>query len=71
MVVEKGKEKIVIDIFEKWDLPCSEIGYVTNDGFLDFYMNGVLEAKVPAFELVLGAGSTHGAKDFFNGVESH
>ncbi|MGG9971614.1 phosphoribosylformylglycinamidine synthase subunit PurL [Ferruginibacter sp. SUN002] len=57
MVVHKGKEQIVKDIFEKWDLPCSEIGSVTNDGFLDFYMNGVLEAKVPAHELVLGGGA--------------
>lgn len=64
MVVEKGKEKTVIDIFEKWDLPCSEIGYVTNDGFLDFYMNGVLEAKVPAHELVLGGGAPQYTREY-------
>src|SRR6201746_1600879 len=29
MVVEKGKEAAVISVFEKWDLPCSEIGEVT------------------------------------------
>src|SRR5215210_7091751 len=28
MVVEKGKEKLVLDVFEKWDLPCAEIGEV-------------------------------------------
>ncbi|UEG48604.1 phosphoribosylformylglycinamidine synthase subunit PurL [Ferruginibacter lapsinanis] len=64
MVVEKGKEKAVIDIFEKWDLPCSEIGYVTNDGFLNFYMNGVLEAKVPAHELVLGGGAPQYEREY-------
>jgi phosphoribosylformylglycinamidine synthase subunit PurL len=57
LVVEKGKEKAVLDIFEKWDLPCSEIGEVTNDGMLQFFMNGVLEALLPADELVLGGGA--------------
>jgi phosphoribosylformylglycinamidine synthase II len=57
LVVEKGKEKAVLDIFEKWDLPCSEIGEVTNDGMLQFFMNGELEALLPADELVLGGGA--------------
>jgi phosphoribosylformylglycinamidine synthase subunit PurL len=57
LVVEKGKEKSVLDIFEKWDLPCSEIGEVTTDGMLQFFMNGVLEAVLPADELVLGGGA--------------
>jgi phosphoribosylformylglycinamidine synthase subunit PurL len=57
LVVEKGKEKAVLDIFEKWDLPCSEIGEVTDDGMLQFFMNGALEALLPADELVLGGGA--------------
>lgn len=57
MVVEKGKEEVVKNIFEKWDLPCSEIGYVTNDGNLNFFMHGDLEAVLPAAELVLGGGA--------------
>ncbi len=57
MVVEKGKEQEVIKIFEKWDLPCSEIGEVTEGGNLEFYMNGELEATLPATELVLGGGA--------------
>jgi len=57
MVVEKGKEQEVIKIFEKWDLPCSEIGEVTEGGMLEFHMNGVLEATLPAVELVLGGGA--------------
>lgn len=57
MVVEKGKEKAVTDVFEKWDLPCSEIGEVTTDGILNFYMHGTLEASLPAHELVLGGGA--------------
>lgn len=57
MVVEKGKEDVVLKIFEKWDLPCSEIGEVTEGGLLKFYMNGTLEAELPAVELVLGGGA--------------
>jgi len=57
MVVEKGKEKAVIDVFEKWDLPCSAIGEVTGNGMLEFYMHGTLEASLPAYELVLGGGA--------------
>ena len=57
MVVQKGNEAAVLEIFEKWDLPCSEIGEVTGDGLLKFYLNGVLEAELPAVELVLGGGA--------------
>jgi phosphoribosylformylglycinamidine synthase subunit PurL len=57
LVAEKGKENEVIKIFKKWDLPCSVIGEVTNDGLLHFYLNGQLEAEIPAKELVLGGGA--------------
>ncbi len=57
MIVKKGREKEVLEVFEKWDLPCSEIGHVTKDGFLKFYMNGTLEAELPAESLVLGGGA--------------
>ena len=57
MVVEKGREAEVTAIFEKWDLPCSNIGEVTGDGLLQFFMHGQLEASLPAHELVLGGGA--------------
>ena len=57
MVVEKGREADVKKVFEKWDLPCSEIGVVIDGGLLEFYMHGVLEAALPAVELVLGGGA--------------
>ncbi|MFZ9718834.1 MAG: phosphoribosylformylglycinamidine synthase subunit PurL, partial [Chitinophagaceae bacterium] len=57
MVVEKGKEAAVKAVFEKWDLPCSEIGEVTGDGILRFYMDCELEAEIPAEVLVLGGGA--------------
>ena len=57
MIVEKGREAEVLEVFEKWDLPCSEIGHVTLDGMLRFYMHGELEAEMPAESLVLGGGA--------------
>ncbi|PVD54260.1 phosphoribosylformylglycinamidine synthase subunit PurL [Terrimonas sp.] len=57
MIVKKGREKEVLEVFEKWDLPCSQIGEVTDGGMLQFYMHGALEAEVPAESLVLGGGA--------------
>lgn len=57
LVAEKGKEQLILDVFAKWDLPCSNIGEVTDDGILNFYMHGELEASIPAHELVLGGGA--------------
>ncbi|NUM50439.1 MAG: phosphoribosylformylglycinamidine synthase subunit PurL [Flavobacteriales bacterium] len=57
VVVKKGKEKIVQDIFDKWDLNCVQIGEVTKGNELEFFMNKELVASVPAESLVLGGGS--------------
>lgn len=57
ITVKKGREKEITDIFEKWDLPCSEIGEVTKGDTLRFYMNGELEAELPAESMVLGGGA--------------
>lgn len=57
IVVEKGKEHIVQEIYDKWDLSCEEIGEVTSGGRLKYYMHGELVADVPADDLVLGGGA--------------
>jgi len=64
MVVQKGREQEVLKIFDKWDLPCSEIGEVTDDGLLKFYMHGQLEAEIPAHELVLGGGAPQYEREY-------
>jgi len=64
MVVEKGREAEVVAVFEKWDLSASTIGHVTDDGLLKFYMNGVLEAELPAYELVLGGGAPQYTREY-------
>jgi phosphoribosylformylglycinamidine synthase len=53
VVVKKGHEKTVTDIFDKWDIHCEQIGEVTADKMLRFYMHDELVAEVPAASLVL------------------
>jgi phosphoribosylformylglycinamidine synthase len=57
VVVKKGQEQAVLDVFDKWDLNCVEIGVVTEGDRLRYFMNGELEADVPADPLVLGGGA--------------
>jgi phosphoribosylformylglycinamidine synthase len=57
IVVEKGREKVVEDVFDKWDLNCAIIGEVTDTKRLHYYMHGELVADVPADDLVLGGGA--------------
>ena len=64
MIVKKGREEEVLRIFEKWELPCSEIGVVTDDLFLRFYMNGELEAELPAESMVLGGGAPQNDREY-------
>jgi phosphoribosylformylglycinamidine synthase len=56
-VVKKGFEDKVKKVFEKWDLHCEKVGYVTNDGLLDIDYLGEKKAVIPAYELVLGGGA--------------
>lgn len=64
MVVERRREADVTRVFNKWDLPCAEIGEVTGDGMLRFYMHGHLEAELPAFNLVLGGGAPQYEREY-------
>jgi phosphoribosylformylglycinamidine synthase len=57
IVVIKGREEEVQHIFDKWDIHCVQIGEVTKDPNLKYYMNGELVADVPAESLVLGGGA--------------
>jgi phosphoribosylformylglycinamidine synthase II len=57
IVVEKGKEQLVKEVFDKWDLNCELIGEVTAGNRLQYYFHGELVADVPAEDLVLGGGA--------------
>ncbi len=64
LVAQKGREEEVNAVFAKWDLPCSVIGEVTDDGMLNFFMHGELEASLPAYELVLGGGAPQYEREY-------
>jgi phosphoribosylformylglycinamidine synthase len=51
IIVEKGKEHIVREIFEKWDLPYAEVGVVKDDGMMRVKVGDVTVAEIPARQL--------------------
>lgn len=57
VVVEKGKEDIVKNIFDKWDLNCVQIGVVTHEPVLKYYFYDELVAEIPSDALVVGGGA--------------
>ncbi|HCK99485.1 MAG TPA: phosphoribosylformylglycinamidine synthase subunit PurL [Candidatus Marinimicrobia bacterium] len=57
VVIRRGFEQEVKNIFEKWDLNCVEIGEVTSSASLELFMNGKKVGSLPAWHLVLGGGA--------------
>ena len=51
IIVKKGREQTVCDIFEKWDLPYAEVGLVKDDGMMRVLDHGVVVAEIPARKL--------------------
>jgi phosphoribosylformylglycinamidine synthase len=56
VVAKKGCENEVKKIFDKWDLNCETIGYVTNEEALKVIYQGEQKADIPPFDLALGGG---------------
>jgi phosphoribosylformylglycinamidine synthase II len=48
IIAKRGEENTVREIFEKWDVPCAEIGRVTDDGLMRVRNNGLIAAEIPA-----------------------
>src|SRR6184192_2084620 len=48
IIAKRGKENLVRDIFDKWDVPWAEIGRVTDDGMMRVRNNGSIAAEIPA-----------------------
>jgi len=40
IIAKRGQENVVREIFDKWDVPCAEIGRVTDDGMMRVRNNG-------------------------------
>lgn len=64
VVVKKGEEAIIEKIFDKWDLPCANIGEVTAGEKLEFYFNNELAAELYADHLVLGGGAPQYEREY-------
>src|SRR5438094_5613497 len=48
IIAKRGRENIVREIFAKWDVPCAEIGRVTDDGMMRVRNDGRVSAEIPA-----------------------
>src|SRR5213596_2536377 len=48
IIARRGKENVVREVFEKWDVPCAELGRVTTDGMMRVRNNGEIAAEIPA-----------------------
>jgi len=48
IIARRGKEDVVRAIFEKWDVPCVEIGRVADDGMMRVRDDGTIAAEIPA-----------------------
>jgi phosphoribosylformylglycinamidine synthase II len=48
IIVHKGREEEVKRIFDKWDLPWAEIGFVTDTGRMVVKQHGNIVADIPA-----------------------
>src|SRR5436190_5785646 len=51
IIVKKGQEHTVREIFEKWDLPYAEVGEVKDDGMMRVRNDGAVVAEIPARKL--------------------
>lgn len=48
IIAKCGREDVVREVFDKWDVPCAEIGRVTDDGIMRVRNNGSIAAEIPA-----------------------
>jgi phosphoribosylformylglycinamidine synthase len=48
IIAKRGREDVVRQVFDKWDVPCAEIGRVTSDGIMRVRNNGTIAAEIPA-----------------------
>src|SRR5262245_32867459 len=48
IIAKRGREDVVREVFDKWDVACPEIGRVTGDGIMRVRNNGAIAAEIPA-----------------------
>lgn len=72
IIARRGKENLVREIFEKWDVPCVEIGRVAEDGMMRVRDDGSIVAEIPARALAEEAPLySREAKPFVAAIDDH
>lgn len=64
-VINKGMEEKAFEICKKWDVPITEIGYVTDDGILKVWRESKQVCHIPSNSLVLGGGAPQYDRESF------
>ena len=64
IAAKKGMEHLLLEVFEKWDIECTQIGEVIEGGSLEYYQHGEKVADVPAHALVQGGGAPVYKRDY-------
>jgi phosphoribosylformylglycinamidine synthase subunit PurL len=64
IVLQKGKESVIQEIFEKWEVEVQRIGRVTETKEVELYANNERIACVPVTCLVLGGGAPQYENNF-------
>ncbi|MGG0835636.1 phosphoribosylformylglycinamidine synthase subunit PurL [Bacillus paralicheniformis] len=59
LVIERGREQEIIDIFDKYDLEAVAVGHVTDDKMLRLFHNGEMVADLPVDALAEEAPVYH------------
>jgi len=59
IIVKRGQEAVVREIFEKWELPYAEVGRVTDDGLMRVKVGDFVAAEIPASKLADDAPVYH------------
>jgi phosphoribosylformylglycinamidine synthase subunit PurL len=57
VVIQAGSEQVAMSICDKWDVPFTQIGVVTERQFVRLTHKGQVVAEMPAQSLVLGGGA--------------
>ena len=64
VVAKPEKEEELLQIFEKWDLNCVQIGEVTQEPVLRYYMKGEKVAELTPDDLALGGNTPVYHRDY-------
>src|SRR5947209_20410336 len=55
IIAKRGKDNLVRDIFDKWDVPQAEIDRGTDDGMIRGRNHGIIAVEIPAQSVAEGA----------------